>query len=307
MKFPHPYSLKSITEMVNGSWYGNEHVVITGINEIHVVSDGDIVFVDHPKYYDKALQSEASVVLINNMAEIPTGKAIIVCEDPFDAFNIITNHFSKPTNWKDSKPEIGENTLISPGVHLGKNVKIGNNCCIHSGVVIYDNCTIEDDVTIHANCVIGADAFYYKTRDEKFDKMHTCGDVLIENNVELGALCSIDRGVTGTTKIGAGSKLDAQVHVGHDTSIGKKCLMAAQVGIAGCCVIEDNVTLWGQVGLASEVIIRSGAVVLGKGGIMGELEGNKTYMGAPAIEARAKWRELALIRKLPEIIEDLQR
>jgi UDP-3-O-[3-hydroxymyristoyl] glucosamine N-acyltransferase len=163
-----------------------------------------------------------------------------------------------------------------------------------------------NNVIIHANTVIGGDAFYYKTREDKFDKLHTAGAVSIEDDVEIGALCSIDRGVTGNTRIGKGSKLDAQVHVGHDTQIGERCLMAAQVGIAGCCIIEDNVTLWGQVGLAAEVIIRSGAVVLGKGGIMGELEGNKTYMGAPAIEARAKWRELALIRKLPEIIEELQ-
>jgi len=306
MKLPKPYSLREITELVGGSWYGNENVSITGINEIHVVEEGDIVFVDHPKYYDKALQSAASVVLINNVTEIPIGKAIIVCEDPFNAFNTITLKFKEPTSWKKSFAQIGEGTMLAPGVHLGENVVIGKNCKLHAGVVIYDDTVLGDNVIVHANCVIGADAFYYKTRVEFFDKMHTCGGVLIEDNVELGALCSIDRGVTGVTRIGAGSKLDAQVHVGHDTQIGKKCLMAAQVGIAGCCIIEDEVTLWGQVGLASEVIIRSGAVVLGKGGIMGELEGNKTYMGAPAIEARAKWRELALIRKLPEIIEELQ-
>ncbi|MFK7756815.1 MAG: LpxD N-terminal domain-containing protein [Flavobacteriales bacterium] len=307
MKLPKPHSLREITEIVGGSWYGNENVSITGINEIHVVEEGDIVFVDHPKYYDKALQSAASVVLINNVTEIPAGKAIIVCEDPFSAFNTITKKFREPTSWKKAFAQIGEGTMVAPGVHLGENVVIGKNCKIHAGVVIYDDTTLGDNVIIHANSVIGADAFYYKTRPETFDKMHTCGGVYLADHVELGALCTIDRGVTGITRIGEGTKLDAQVHVGHDTQIGKKCLMAAQVGIAGCCVIEDEVTLWGQVGLASEVIIRSGAVVLGKGGIMGELEGDKTYMGAPAIEARAKWRELALIRKLPEIIEELQR
>ncbi len=306
MNFPRKHTLKEITEIVNGSWYGNESVEIHGVNEIHMVREGDVVFVDHPKYYDKALQSEASVIIINNLSEIPAGKAIIVCNDPFDAFNLLLRHFKGVTNWKGPTSEVGEGTTIAPGVHLGSNVKIGKGCIIHAGVVLYDDTTIGNNVIIHANSVIGADAFYYKTREDKFDKLHTCGGVSIEDNVELGALCSIDRGVTGVTRIGKGSKLDAQVHVGHDTQIGEGCLMAAQVGIAGCCIIEDKVTLWGQVGLASEVIIRSGAVVLGKGGIMGELEGNKTYMGAPAIEARAKWRELALIRKLPEIIEELQ-
>jgi len=300
------HTLKEITELVNGSWYGNESVEITGVNEIHMVREGDIVFVDHPKYYDKALQSSASVILINKLTEIPPGKAIIVCNDPFDSFNRLLRQFKEVTNWKTPATQVGRGTTIAPGVHLGKNVKIGDNCTIHPGVIMYDDTTLGNNVTVHANTVIGGDAFYYKTRKNRFEKLHTAGGVSIEDDSELGALCSIDRGVTGITRIGKGSKLDAQVHVGHDTQIGERCLMAAQVGIAGCCIIEDNVTLWGQVGLATEVIIRSGAVVLGKGGIMGELEGNKTYMGAPAIEARAKWRELALIRKLPEIIEELQ-
>ena len=306
MKFPQKHTLREVTEIVNGSWYGNESVEITGVNEIHVVREGDVVFVDHPKYYEKALQSAASVILINKLTDIPSGKAIIVCNDPFDGFNALLRHFKAVTNWKAPAAEIGEGTTIAPGVHLGSNVKIGSGCTIHPGVVLYDDITLGNNVIIHANTVIGGDAFYYKTREDKFDKLHTAGAVSIEDDVEIGALCSIDRGVTGNTRIGKGSKLDAQVHVGHDTQIGERCLIAAQVGIAGCCIIEDNVTLWGQVGLAAEVIIRSGAVVLGKGGIMGELEGNKTYMGAPAIEARAKWRELALIRKLPEIIEELQ-
>lgn len=307
MKFPENISLKEVTELVSGSWYGNEHVAISGINEIHVVSEGDIVFVDHPKYFDKALQSAASVVLINELTEIPEGKAIIVVDDPFSAFNAITRKFSREVVWENCNAEIGKDTRIAPGVFMGKNVKIGDGCSIHPGVVIYDNSTIGNNVVIHANSVIGADAFYFKKRETEYDKMHTCGGVLIEDDVELGASCTVDRGVTGVTQIGAGSKLDAQVHVGHDSKIGKMCLVAAQVGIAGCCVIEDNVTLWGQVGLASEVHVKTGAVVLGKAGLMGTLEGNKTYMGAPAIEARAKWRELALIRKLPEIIEELQK
>ncbi len=293
--------LKSVAELVSGSWYGNEHVVISGINEIHTVSEGDIVFVDHPKYYDKALQSAASVILINKLTEIPEGKAIVIVEDPFSAFNSICRQYSPSVNWENCMAEIGTDTKIAPGVFTGNNVIIGNNCTIHPGVIIYDNTTIGSGSVIHANTVIGADAFYFKKRDKGYDKMYTCGSVQIGEDVEIGPSCTIDRGVTGITKIGNGTKLDSQVHVGHDSVIGKFCLMAAQVGIAGCCIIEDNVTLWGQVGLSSEVHVKSGAVVLGKAGLMGTFEGNKTYMGAPAIEARAKWRELALTRKLPEL------
>ena len=135
--------------------------------------------------------------------------------------------------------------------------------------------------------------------------MHTCGRVIIEDHVEIGALASIDRGVTGDTIIGSGSKLDNQVHIGHDTTIGRNCLFAAQVGIAGCVTIEDNVTLWGQVGVPSDIVIGKGAVVLGQSGISKNLDPEKTYFGSPASEARIRFRELAAIKKLPHIIENL--
>ena len=125
---------------------------------------------------------------------------------------------------------------------------------IHPHVTIYDNCIIGDHVTIHANTVLGADAFYYKNRPEGFDKLLSGGRVVIENHVDIGASCTIDRGVTGDTTIKEGSKLDNQIQVGHDTVIGKKCLIASHVGIAGCVVLEDEVTLWGQVGITSIVI-----------------------------------------------------
>jgi len=287
LNFSKNIALKDISDLISGSWYGNEHVVISGINEIHKVSEGDIVFVDHPKYYDKALQSAASVIIINELTEIPEGKAIIVVKDPFSAFNLITKSFSEPVLWEQANAQIGQNSNIAPGVILGKNVKIGDGCTIHPGVVIYDHTRIGNDTIIHANTVIGADAFYFKKRELGYEKMHTCGTVRIGNQVEIGPSCTIDRGVSNETRIGDGTKLDAQVHVGHDSVIGKFCLIAAQVGIAGCCTLEDNVTLWGQVGLASEVHVKSGAVVLGKAGLMGTLEGNK--------------------RKLPEIIEELQK
>ena len=135
--------------------------------------------------------------------------------------------------------------------------------------------------------------------------LHSCGRVVIEDHVEIGALCSVDKGVTGDTLIKRGTKIDNQVHVGHDTVIGENCLFAAQVGIAGCVIIEDDVTLWGQVGVPSDLTIGKGAVVLGQSGLTKNLEGNKTYFGSPAVEARTKFKELAAIRKLPRIIETL--
>ena len=280
------------------------------MNEIHVVEEGDIVFVDHPKYYDKALQSKATVVLINKEVECPEGKALLVSDDPFRDFNKLTSHF-KPFKSAASSiaetAEIGEGTVIQPNVFIGNHVKIGKNCVIHPNVTIYDGCVLGDHVTIHAGTVLGADAFYYKNRPEGFDKLLSGGNVLIEDYVDIGAGCTIDRGVTGSTTIGKGSKLDNQIQVGHDTVIGKKCLIASHVGIAGCCIIEDEVTLWGQVGITSGATIGKKAVILAQSGISKSLEGGKTYFGYPAEEAREKLKQIASIKRIPEILQKLKK
>ena len=236
MKFPIPQTLKAIASLIDADYVGEADYEVLGMNEIHVVQPGDIVFVDHPKYYDKALQSQASVILINKEVDCPAGKALLISEDPFRDFNKLTRHF-KPFQIANSavsdSAEIGDGSIIQPNVFIGNNVKIGTNCVIHPNVAIYDNTVIGNNVIIHSGTVVGSDAFYYKSRPENFDKLLSGGNVVIEDNVELGALCTIDKGVTSSTTIGEGSKLDNQVHVGHDTYIGKRCLIASQVGIAG--------------------------------------------------------------------------
>ena len=308
MKFPQKHTLKQIATILNCDYVGDDDFPVLGMNEIHVVEAGDIVFVDHPKYYDKALESAATVVLINKEVECPPQKALLISDDPFRDFNTLT-HFFKPFEKATSliavSAKIGEGTVIQPGAFVGNNVVIGKNCMIHSNVSIYDNCILGDNITIHAGTVLGADAFYYKNRPEGFDKLLSGGRVVIENNVDLGALCTIDKGVTGDTLIKKGTKIDNQVHVGHDTVIGEKCLIASQVGIAGCVIIEDEVTIWGQVGIASAIIIGRKAVLLAQSGISKSLEANKTYFGYPAEEARKKYKELASIRQIPSIIEKL--
>lgn len=307
MKFPRAYTLSEIAELVSCKYHGAQDHTITGINEIHVVENGDIVFVDHPKYYDKALNSAATTIIINKEVEAPEGKALIFSEDPFTTFNKITLHFSPKQVWHNlTDNKIDPTALIAPGVVLGHNIKIGANTVIHPNVVLYDNVTIGENVEIHSNTVIGSHAFYYKKADGKYTKMHSCGEVNIEDNVEIGAGCTIDKGVTGSTTIGAGTKIDNCVHVGHDTVIGKNCLVAAQVGIAGCVIMKDDITLWGQVGVRSDITIGKGAVVLAQSGITKGLEESKTYFGSPASESRDKLKELANTRKIPGIIDDLR-
>ena len=309
MKFNKTYTLKQIAEIINSKYIGTDDLPVHGMNEIHVVESGDIVFVDHPKYYDKALQSAATIVLINKEVDCPEGKALLISDDPFRDFNVLTKHF-RPFQFSNvsisDSAKIGEGTLIQPNCFVGHHVQIGKNCLIHSNVSIYDNTVIGDNVIIHAGTILGADAFYYKKRPDGFDQLLSGGRVVIENNVGIGALCTIDKGVTGDTTIGEGTKIDNQVHVGHDTVIGKKCLIASQTGIAGCVIIEDEVTLWGQVGTTSGITIGAKAVIMGQTGVTKSVEGGKSYFGTPIEESREKLKQLANIKRIPEIIEKLK-
>ena len=309
MKFPKVFPFKEIAAIIDCNFVGDENFPVHGMNEIHVVEPGDIVFVDHPKYYDKALQSAATIVLINKEVECPAGKALLISDDPFRDFNKLTKHFMpfKASNASVSPTaQIGEGTVIQPNAFIGNNVKIGKNCLIYPNVAIYDNTVIGDNVIIHAGTVLGADAFYYKKRPEGFDQLLSGGRVVIEDNVGIGALCTIDKGVTGDTTIKEGTKIDNQVHIGHDTVIGRKCLIAAQTGIAGCVIIEDEVTIWGQVGTTSGITIGSKAVLLAQSGVSKSLEGSKVYFGSPAEESREKLKQLAYVRRIPEIFEKLK-
>lgn len=301
MRFPKTYRLENIAEIIGCTFVGSPDFPVLGMNEIHVVQPGEIVFVDHPKYYDKALNSNATIILINKDVECPEGKALLISDDPFRDFNKISTHF-RPFQASSAAisetATIGEGTVIQPNAFIGNHVKIGKNCVIHANVVINDHSIIGDNVVIHAGTVLGADAFYYKKRADFFDPLISSGAVVIEDNVTLGALCSIDRGVTGDTTIKKGTKIDNQVHIGHDTVIGEMCLIAAQCGIAGCVVIEDNVTIWGQVGTTSGINIGKNAVILAKAGVSKNLEGNKVYFGVPAEEAREYYKHVAKVKNL---------
>jgi UDP-3-O-[3-hydroxymyristoyl] glucosamine N-acyltransferase len=310
MKFPRPYSLTEIAELINVEFVGDPNFEVLGMNEIHVVENGDIVFVDHPKYYQKALDSAATTVLINKKVDCPDGKSLLISDDPFGDFNKLTLHF-KPfelaTKAISSTAQIGKGTVIQPNVFVGNHVIIGENCVIHPNVSIYDNCVIGNNVTIHAGTVLGADAFYYNdSRTAYYDKLLSSGRVVIEDYVDIGAGCTIDRGVTADTTIKKGTKLDNQIQVGHDTVIGEKCLIASQCGIAGCVVIEDEVTLWGQVGVISGITIGEKAVILAQAGVSKSLKGGKTYFGSPAEEAREKMKQLAHVRQIPSILEKVK-
>ena len=312
MQFPSPVSAQWIANFINAKISGNVNSFATGINEIHKVKKGDLVFVDHPKYYDTCLNSAATFIIINADKEVPPGKTLFITEDPFEAYLKIVKHFKpfSPSNKMISDTaKVGKDTVIMPNVFLGNNVSIGSNCVIHPNVTIYDDSIVGDNVEIHSGTVIGGDAFYFNTKKNRknwFKKMQSCGNVIIENDVEIGANCTIDRGVSDSTIIGSGSKLDNLIQIGHDVVIGKNCLIASQVGIAGGTVLGEGVTLWGQVGVNKTLTIGANTIVMAQGGVPSSLEGNKTYWGTPVQESYIKKRELVFIKRLPEIWEKVK-
>lgn len=312
MRFEKPVPVSWIAEFIGARTIGNGAAEATGINEIHKVEKGDIVFVDHPKYYEKCINSAATFIIINKETDCPPGKTLLITEDPFEAYLKLVNHFrpfSPSMKMISDSAIIGTGTIIMPNTYIGNRVEIGDECIIYPNVTILDNCIIGNNVTIQAGTVIGSDAFYYNKksgREIQYKKMNSCGRVVIGDFVEIGAGCTIDRGVSNDTIIGAGTKIDNLVHIGHDTQIGRNCLFAAQVGIAGASTIEDNVILWGQVGVSKTLTIGKAAELYAQSGAASSLEGGKAYFGSPATEAKEKMKELVWIKRIPEMWEKLK-
>ncbi|MBO9683133.1 MAG: UDP-3-O-(3-hydroxymyristoyl)glucosamine N-acyltransferase [Flavisolibacter sp.] len=307
MRFEKPVPITEIARLISAEIIGEKEGVASGINEIHMVEEGDLVFVDHPKYYKACIESPATYIIINQKTEFPPHKALLLVSEPFEAYLKIVQHyrpFEPSFKQKSDTAIIGENTIIMPGAFVGNHVSIGANCTIYPNVVIMDHCVIGNNVIIQGGTVIGSDAFYYNkktNRDVHYKKMQSCGRVVIEDFVEIGANCTIDRGVTGDTVIGAGTKMDNLVHIGHDTKIGKNCLFAAQVGVAGATTIEDEVILWGQVGVSKTLIIGKGAEVYAQSGVPFSVEGGKKYFGSPVEDAVVKKKEFIWIKRIPEL------
>ncbi|MCB9282544.1 MAG: UDP-3-O-(3-hydroxymyristoyl)glucosamine N-acyltransferase [Lewinellaceae bacterium] len=307
MKLPAPISVRELASKIGAKLIGDETLFATGINEIHKVEPGDVTFSDVQKYYKRALESEATIIILNKDTICPDGKAILVVENPFEAYDGLVREyrpFLPLTAHISDLAQIHPTAIIEPNVVIAPNVRIGAHCYIQANVYIGEHTVIGDHVTIQAGAIISTDAFYYKKTEKGFQKWRSGGRVVIEDHVEIGAGCTINKGVSGDTVIGEGTKLDSQVHVGHGAVIGKNCLIAGQVGIGGKTIIEDEVVLYGQVGVIQAVRIGKGAVVLAGAGVSKDLEGGKAYFGAPADESGIRYRELAALRHLPEFLKN---
>ena len=308
MKLEQSYTVAQIAELIGAKVIGDSSVLITHLNEIHKVCKGSLIFLDNEKYASQAIYSSASAILVNKEMECPPNKALLLVENPFEKYNDLALMF-RPKSFLHGQisptAQLGEGTVIAYGAIIGNHVKIGKRCVIHANTVILDYTIIGDDVEIYPNTTLGSDAFYYHVNpDKSYDPWHSIGRVVVEDQVRIGAGCTIDRGVSGDTVIGMGTKIDNQVHVGHGVVIGKHCLIAAQTGIAGKTIIQDYVTIYGQVGISKGLVIGEGAIIFAQTGVSKSIPGGgKKYLGSPAADAIQTFKELAAIRRLPELMK----
>jgi UDP-3-O-[3-hydroxymyristoyl] glucosamine N-acyltransferase len=302
MTFNQPIPIRQIAAKIKAEIIGDDTLKALGINEIHQVRAGDITFSDVRKYFDAALKSKATFLILNEKVEnVPEGKVVLLHPNPFEAYDsIVREHrpFDPLSMEVADSSVVHESVILEPNVVIGNHVRIGVGCYIQANAVIHDYTRIGKNCQIGAGTIIGTDAFYFKKNADSFKKWRSGGRVVIEDNVDIGAGCTINKGVSGDTFIGAGTKIDCQVHIGHDAYIGKNCLIAAQAGISGNTIIEDEVVIYGQVGIAQNLKIGSKAVILAKSGVSKDLEGGKAYFGYPAQEAREAYKELATLRQL---------
>ena len=312
MKLPHPLPVREIADRIGASQIiGDDSIQATGLNEIHKVEHGDIIFSDLEKYFDAALKSNASVIILNKETPCPEGKVVLVVEDPFEAYNNLVRAFRPlvPLTATISDTAIIHPTaIIEPNVVIGHHAVVGAHSYIQANAFIGDYSVIGDHVNIQAGALIGTNAFYYKRSNQQaHKKWHTGGRVVIGDHCEIGAGCTINAGVSGDTSIGSGTKFDSQIHIGHDAVIGRDCLFAAQVGIGGNTTIGDRVVIYGQSGIAQNLIIGDDVTVLAKTGVLRNLEPGKTYFGSPSEEVNVKFKQLASLRQLPELIRQFKK
>jgi UDP-3-O-[3-hydroxymyristoyl] glucosamine N-acyltransferase len=329
-------TLGELAEYVGGRVCGDPNVIIRSASTLGRADEGDISFLTNRKYEKQLRTTKASAVIVGK--ETPsTSVHLLIAEDPYYAFMqvMVLLHgyrkhekvgISQKASISDSakigvdchihdfvtishQARIKDGCVIYPGVYIGQGVQIGNNSIIYPNVAIYDGCKIGNRVIINANSTIGEDGFSYATYKGVHHKIPQTGIVILEDDVEVGACCGIERGTLSDTIIGQGSKLGDMVTIGHGTRVGSHCLLVAQVGIAGSTNIGHYCTIGGQVGIVGHINIGNNVTIAAQAGVINNIPDNQVVLGAPAIEANTGRRAYSMIQYLPEMrqsIRDIQ-
>lgn len=328
MEFP----AAQIAMLVNGTIEGDATITVNSFGKIEEAREGQLSFLANPKYEDYLYRTKASVIIINATFELkqPVTATLIRVPDAYSAFATLltkyqeirqqslagiqqpayisasasygSNVFIGAFAYLGEQVKVGNNTKIYPNAYLGDHVTVGNDCVIHPGVKIYHDCVIGDRVIIHAGTIIGSDGFGFAPQaDGSFKKVPQIGNVVLENDVEVGSNTTIDRATIGSTIIHAGAKLDNLIQVAHNVEIGSSTVIAAQAGISGSTKIGKGVMIGGQAGIVGHIHLGDGAKVNAQSGVSKSIDPGKAVTGSPAYEYTAALRSQAAARKLPEL------
>lgn len=332
------FTATQISILVNGKIEGNVDTAVTSFGKIEEAEQGQLSFLANPKYEDFLYTTNASIVIINDGYELrqPVNATLIRVPDPYSAFaqllgkyqemvtqqlkgiqqpsfiassaKLATDVFVGAFSYIGEQVKIGKNTKIFPNSFIGDNVIIGENCIIHPGVKIYHDCVLQNHVVIHAGTVIGSDGFGFAPQaDGSFKKVPQIGNVVIEDNVEIGANTTIDRATMGSTCIREGAKLDNLIQVAHNVEVGESTVIAAQVGVSGSTKIGKNVMIGGQAGLVGHIQIADGSKINAQSGVSKSMkEPNMAVTGSPAGDYTSALRSQAVFRNLPQLEKRVQ-
>ncbi|HEX2630806.1 MAG TPA: UDP-3-O-(3-hydroxymyristoyl)glucosamine N-acyltransferase [Chitinophagaceae bacterium] len=326
------FQASQIAMLINGTIEGNGQVTVASFGKIEEAKEGQLSFLANPKYEDFLYTTQASVIIINDSFELkqPVNATLIRVADAYTAFATLLSKYQEIVQqqltgvqepsyiaktatygekvfigafaYLGEKVKVGNNTKIYPNAYIGDNVTIGNNCIIHPGVKIYHDCRVGDNVTIHAGTVIGSDGFGFAPQaDGSFKKVPQIGNVVIENNVEIGANATIDRATIGSTLIKSGAKLDNLIQIAHNVEVGHSTVIAAQAGVSGSTKIGNGVMIGGQAGIVGHIQLGDGAKVNAQSGVSKSIEAGKAVTGSPAHDYTSALRSQAVSRKLPEL------
>lgn len=313
---------------------GDSEVVIRAANTLEDAQAGDIAFLANPKYRGQLLTTRASAVIVPPDENVPDGIAALRCADPYGAITAAIKHIYGPRRhpqWGLSerasiaqtsrvaknanigphvtlseRVQIGRNATIYPGCYVGEGVTIGDDVTLYPNVVIYEGTHIGNRVTLHAGTVVGQDGLGYAPVDGQWLKIPPVGTIIIEDDVEMGACCALDRATLGETRIGKGTKLSDLVVIGHGTKVGEHCIFVAQVGVAGSVTIGDRVILAGQAGVAGHLSIGDRALIGAKSAVWSSVEADTHALGYPAMNSYRYRRQVANVRRLPDLQKRLR-
>jgi UDP-3-O-[3-hydroxymyristoyl] glucosamine N-acyltransferase len=310
-----PLTLKELAQKIGAELAGDPSIELHSASTLEDAGPGQVSFLANPKYVKHLETTRASAIIVSpNVTSERT--ALLKAKDPYYAFMqaVVALHGHRkhshqgihPKAHVDPTATVGEGTVMYPGVYVGPRAKIGRDCILYPNVVVYDDCVLGDRVTLHACTSIGHDGFGYSTQEGVHHKIPQVGNVVIEDDVEIGANCSVDRATLGSTIIGKGTKFSNNIAIGHGSKVGAHCLFVAQVGIAGSVNVGHHVTMGGQVGVAGHLKIGDNVSIGAKSGVMDDIPDKSIYMGVPALPGRDAKRVWAATFQLPDLIERIR-